>query len=140
LKLNSTNNIIKNSRVRYTGRKNPGIGEGIYIGTATARLNGIIDHSDRNRIINNTMGPFISAEHIDIKEDTRGGLIYNNTFNATGQTGIHDSDTVVNLKGHDYTVSGNTIIHGLNDGFRVRTIKYYTINFQISNVCNVSLK
>jgi hypothetical protein len=106
--------------VRYTGRTNPGIGEGIYIGTATARLNGIIDHSDRNRIINNTIGPFVSADHIDVKEDTRSGFIYNNTFDATGQTGIHDSDTVVNLKGNDYIISDNTIINGFKDGIKVR--------------------
>jgi hypothetical protein len=105
--------------VHYTGRTDPGIGEGIYIGTATAKLNGTFDYSDRNTIINNNLGPNITAEHIDIKEDTRGGIISNNIFNTTGQTGIHDSDTVVNLKGTYYQVFNNTILNGFANGINV---------------------
>jgi hypothetical protein len=121
--LNSSNNVIQNSRVSYTGLVNPGIGEGIYVGTATAKLYGLIDNSDGNSIIGNTLGPFITAEHIDIKEDTRRGVISNNVFDATGQTGIHDSDTVVNLKGEYYQVYNNVVRNMYLSGFKVSQVE-----------------
>jgi hypothetical protein len=116
---NSSDNTLQNSRVSITGRLMPGYGEGLYIGTATARLNGTIDLTDRTKVISNRFGPNITAEHNDIKEDTHGGVLYNNTYDGAGQTGIHDSNTIVNLKGSGYAVSSNTIINGLQHGIRV---------------------
>jgi hypothetical protein len=119
---NSSDNTFQNSRISYTGRSKPGYGEGLYVGTATARLNGTVDRSDRTKIISNQFGPQITAEHNDIKEDTHDGVIYNNTYDGAGQTGIHDSNTIVNLKGSGYAVSGNTVINGIQHGIRMNRI------------------
>jgi hypothetical protein len=40
------------------------------------------DRSDRNQALNNTIGPDVTAEHVDIKEGTQSGVVRGNTFNG----------------------------------------------------------
>jgi hypothetical protein len=122
---NSTDNTVQNSAISYTGRLEPGYGEGLYVGTATSKLNGSVDHTWRVRVLANHFGPHITAEHMDIKEDTRAGLVYNNTFNAVGQTGVHASNVVLNVKGAGYVLKDNIIKQGFQHGLRVLFKHYF---------------
>ena len=82
----SSHNIIQNTVISNTGLKTPDYGEGIYIGSAknnwATYTNGVEDRCDSNTVLKNKIGPNISAECIDIKEGTTGGLIKENYFDA----------------------------------------------------------
>ena len=85
---NSTDNIIQNSQISFTGRKEPQNGEAVYIGAAYIHwINNFTgpDRSNRNQIVNNLFGPFISAESIDIKEGVDSIIVANNTINGLGK-------------------------------------------------------
>ena len=108
----SNHNIIKNSEVTHTGKKRPGYGEGIYIGSAYSNWakhsDGQPDKCDSNQVLNNKLGPFITAECIDIKEGTTGGIIRGNTFEAQGITGENSADSWLDVKGNHYLIEENT--------------------------------
>ncbi len=123
----SKHNIIKNSEVTHTGKKRPGYGEGIYIGSAYSNWakysNGQPDQCDSNQVLNNKLGPYITAECIDIKEGTTGGIIRGNTFEAQGITGENSADSWIDVKGNHYLIENN-IGHNtppsvLLDGYQV---------------------
>ncbi|ANN20322.1 hypothetical protein SD37_35195 [Amycolatopsis orientalis] len=104
----STDNVVKNSEVTDTGREYAGYGEGIYFGSANGNWpSGIPDRSDRNKALNNKIGPNVRAESIDIKEGTTGGELRGNVFDGTGQSGEHFADSWVDLKGNNYVVADN---------------------------------
>ncbi len=65
---NSSNNTIQNSFISYTGLKDPGFGEGVYIGSAYENWinDARPDLSNNNQVLNNYFGPNITAECIDI--------------------------------------------------------------------------
>jgi hypothetical protein len=135
----SSDNIIRNSKVTLAGRVTQGFGEGIYIGTAYSNWEnssqGKPDRSDRNKVLNNEVSN-TGAESIDIKEATSGGVISGNVFDGSGMcwnTGItcNFADSVMDMKGRDYVVSGNTVRNvnvrwngdtPENDGFQVHAI------------------
>jgi len=90
----------------------PGFGEGVYLGSAKSNwnkygANGGADHSDRNKVLNNRIGPGVAAELLDIKEGTVDGLISGNTFDGTGIQGENSADSWVDAKGNHYTLDGN---------------------------------
>jgi hypothetical protein len=104
----STDNVVQNSEVSDTGRQIAGYGEGIYFGSAVSNwLGGLPDRSDRNKALNNKIGPKVRAESIDIKEGTTGGELTGNTFDGTGQTGANSGDSWVDIKGNGYLVKNN---------------------------------
>lgn len=104
----STDNVVKNSEVTDTGREYAGYGEGIYFGSAKGNWpGGTPDRSDRNKALNNKIGPNVRAESIDIKEGTTGGELRGNVFDGTGQSGEHFADSWVDLKGNNYVVADN---------------------------------
>jgi hypothetical protein len=113
----SSHNTIQNSEISQVGLKTPDYGEGIYIGSAksnwTTYTNGNPDVCDSNRVINNRIGPGITAECIDIKEGTTGGLIQGNYFDATGITGANSGDSWIDVKGNYYLIEEN---EGFNPG------------------------
>jgi parallel beta helix pectate lyase-like protein len=111
---NSTDNIVQNSEISDTGLNQPGFGEGIYFGQAVSNWpNGQPDRSDRNRAINNRLGPNIRAEHLDLKEGTTGGEVRGNTFDGAGMSGANFADSWIDVKGSGYRITGNT---GANHG------------------------
>lgn len=123
----SKHNIIKNCEVSHTGKKRPGFGEGIYIGTAYSNwpkyTDGKPDQCDSNQVLNNTLGPYITAECIDIKEGTTGGIVRGNAFEAQGITGENSADSWIDVKGNHYLIEAN-IGHNtqpsvLLDGYQV---------------------
>lgn len=113
----SSNNTVQNVTITNTGLKTPDYGEGIYIGSAVSNwptyTNGNPDLCDSNKILNNTIGPAVTAECIDVKEGTTGGLIRGNTFDATGITGANSGDSWMDVKGNKYLIEYNT---GTNPG------------------------
>lgn len=113
----SSHNIIQQVTIQNTGLKTPDYGEGIYIGSAKNHWanysNGLPDKCDSNLVQNNHIGPGITAESIDVKEGTTGGIIRGNYFDATGITGANSGDSWIDVKGN-YTLIENN--KGFNPG------------------------
>ena len=118
----SSHNTIQNSEISDTGVTNTSYGEGVYLGSANSNwatyTGGLPDTSDYNQVLNNHIGPNVSAEAIDIKEGTTGGIISGNYFDAAGLSGANSADSWVDVKGNDYLISGNTGVIALLDGFQ----------------------
>jgi hypothetical protein len=133
LRASSSDNVLKNSAVHDTGLRSPAFGEGLYVGSAQNNWNQYggnagsgPDRSDRNQVLDNHFGPNVTAEHLDIKEGTVGGVVAGNTFDARGISGVNFADSWIDLKGSGYTLTGN---HGrysggtaLVDGYQVHEI------------------
>ncbi|MEU7408125.1 right-handed parallel beta-helix repeat-containing protein [Streptomyces sp. NPDC042638] len=113
----STDGVIRNSRVYDTGNDGRGMGEGVYVGTA----NTLSDRSDRVQILNNTIGPDVGGENVDVKEGTTGARIIGNTFDGSGLTGANYDDSWVDVKGNDVLVQDNTGTRTSNDGYQTHT-------------------
>ncbi|MGC4232297.1 MAG: chondroitinase-B domain-containing protein [Niabella sp.] len=125
----SSKNTVQNCIITYVGLETPDYGEGIYIGSAKNNWgkysNGQPDNCDSNRILNNTIGPFVTAECIDIKEGTTGGLIKGNHFNSEGITGANGGDSWMDVKGNNYRIEDNT---GYNPGGNTAFADGYQVN------------
>jgi len=116
---NSTDNTVQNSEITDTGLREPGFGEGLYFGQAVSNWpNGQPDRSDRNKAINNKIGPDVRAEHLDLKEGTTGGEVRGNTFDGTGMSGENFADSWIDVKGNGYQITGNRGSNALQDGFQ----------------------
>ncbi len=123
----SSNNTVQNCEITQTGLKTPDYGEGIYIGSAknnwATYTAGNPDRCDSNKSLSNTIGPNITAECIDVKEGTTGGVIHGNKFDATGITGANSADSWMDVKGNGYLIEGNT---GNNPGGSIFKDGYQT--------------
>jgi hypothetical protein len=123
----SVGNTLRDSTILRTGRLRPGYGEGVYIGTSNDKwhfdYNGEPDRSDFNQVINCNIGPEVTAEHIDIKEGTTGGIIRNNVMNGAGISGENYADSFLDVKGNAYVVEDNVgFVNGpssIMDGIQV---------------------
>ncbi|MER6501007.1 right-handed parallel beta-helix repeat-containing protein [Streptomyces sp. NPDC001455] len=113
----SKNGVIKNSRIHDTGQDGSGMGEGVYVGTA----GDLSDRSDGVQILNNTIGPGVGGENIDIKEGTTGARVIGNTFDGSGLTGANYDDSWVDVKGNDVLVQGNRGSRTTNNGYETHT-------------------
>ncbi|MCT2543448.1 right-handed parallel beta-helix repeat-containing protein [Streptomyces atratus] len=113
----SRNGVIKNSRIYDTGHDGRGMGEGVYVGTA----GDLSDRSDGVQILDNTIGPGVGGENIDIKEGTTGARIIGNTFDGSGLTGANYDDSWVDVKGNDVLVEGNKGSRTTNNGYETHT-------------------
>jgi parallel beta-helix repeat protein len=142
----SSNNTLENSRVFNTGRVQPGFGEAVYIGSAKSNwskygnTNGI-DASHNNKILNNELGPNITAECIDVKEGTRNGLIQGNVMMGDGITEENFADSVVDMKGDNYLVTENMMRYTptaqsnhLLDGFQIHGNSVNGVSYGNDNV------
>jgi Periplasmic copper-binding protein (NosD) len=141
----SSDNTLQNSRVYNTGRVQPQYGEGVYLGSAKSNWSNISnnqpDTSNRNKVLNNVLGPNVTAEGIDIKEGTREGLIQGNTFIGDGITGENFGDSVMDMKGDNYLVTGNQVNHtptassnNLVDAFQVHKNSVGGVQYGSNNV------
>ena len=123
----SSHNTVQQVEVSNIGLKTPDYGEAIYIGSAKSNwstyTNGNPDKCDSNKVLNNKLGPGITAECIDIKEGTTGGLIKGNYFDATGITGANGGDSWIDVKGNDYLIEEN---EGFNPGGSIFIDGYQT--------------
>lgn len=142
IRYNSSYNTVAFSKIMHTGKGYPGNGEGIYVGTASGRTVDCGNPSDQtnyNVIVNNTFGPKVPSENIDVKEYTVGGRIMNNTFNGAGLKGIHASTSWVALKGKEWVVANNTGYSLAVKGAGIRVLKraptYGSSNLFLNNTC-----
>lgn len=124
---NSVGVVIRNSTVHDTGLTNVDYGEGIYVGTAKSNWASImgssstLDRSDRVLIENNRITD-TTAEGIDIKEGTTGGIVRGNVFLRVGNSGGAFADSWVDVKGNGYLLEGNSgSITGL-DAFQTHSV------------------
>lgn len=123
----SSDNKLQNSNIHHVGLVRPGYGEGVYIGSAISNwarhTNNEPDRCDNNIIINNVIGPYVTAECIDIKEGTTGGIIKGNTFYSEGISGENSADSWIDVKGNKYLIEENKGINHqpsvLLDGYQV---------------------
>ncbi|MEV7403843.1 right-handed parallel beta-helix repeat-containing protein [Streptomyces sp. NPDC091267] len=113
----SSDGVLRNSRIYDTGHDGRGMGEGVYVGTA----GDLSDNSDRVQILDNTIGPDVGGENVDIKEGTTGARIVGNTFDGTGLTGANYDDSWVDVKGNDVLVEGNHGSRTTNNGYETHT-------------------
>lgn len=118
LREDSSYDTVSRNLIRDTGRYKSFYGEGIYVGTANknwCRYTGCQpDASDHNTITGNNIA-HTTAENIDIKEGTTGGIISGNYFNGTGMD-PSAATSWVNVKGNGWKITGNTGIDSVRDG------------------------
>jgi hypothetical protein len=118
----SSDNVVRRLTVRQTGLRRAKYGEGIYIGSAQSNwceLTGCRpDRSDRNVIEDNTISD-TTAESVDVKEGTTGGVLRGNTFDGAGMTA---ADAWVDVKGNGWTITGNRGTTTPTDGFQVHEV------------------
>jgi hypothetical protein len=119
----ASHDTLEANLIHDTGRVTAEYGEGIYVGSyngAWASLTGgQPDRSDSTVVRNNVIGPNVTAEAIDVKEGTTGGLLEGNTFDGRGMVMSQPwVDSWVELKGNGYTVRNNRGTTSLRDGFQ----------------------
>ncbi|MDQ1911432.1 DUF1080 domain-containing protein [Paenibacillus sp. GD4] len=103
----SSYNTIQGSTIRDCGVLTPDYGEGIYVGSDYGKWSTYVKETDYNVIRNNTIGPNVAAESIDIKEGSKGTLVEGNTFNGTGISGANSADSFMDVKGNDNIIRNN---------------------------------
>ncbi len=120
LRSGSSDNVVSGLKVDSTGLTRPEFGEGIYVGSAKdnwCRYSACQpDTSDRNTVTDNTFGPAVTAENIDIKEGTTGGTVAGNSFNGAGTTA---ADSWVDVKGNNWQLTDNRGQDAPKDGMQV---------------------
>ncbi len=120
----SSDNVVQGNTVRNTGQRRDDFGEGIYVGTAQSNWKSITggrpDNSDRNVVRDNHISA-TTAEPVDIKEGTTGGVLSGNTFDGGGLTGSH-ADSWVDVKGNRWLIEGNTGRNSRGDGFQTHQV------------------
>jgi hypothetical protein len=118
----STGAHIVGNRISDTGLHEAKYGEGVYIGSAKSNWCDIShcdpDTSDNAVVQGNTISG-TTAENVDIKEGTTGGTLSGNSFDGAGST---DADSWVDVKGNDWTITGNTGVHSSGDGFQTHQV------------------
>lgn len=120
LRNSSVSATIRNSSIHDTGLTVPSFGEGIYIGSAMSNWTTPTtpDRSNSAQILNNTISN-TTAEGIDAKEGTLGGVISGNVFTNAGYSGSNFADSWVDIKGNGYQITGNSGSTALLDAFQV---------------------
>jgi hypothetical protein len=136
----SSDNRVMGNTIRGAGLRKPKFGEGIYVGTAESNWCDISscepDKSDRNEIRGNAVSG-TTAENVDIKEGTSGGVLMGNTFDGSA---ITEADSWVDVKGRGWRIEGNTGRHSPLDGFQTHEILdgWGTENVFSNNVAEVN--
>ena len=120
----SSHDTVSHCMVRDTGLLVQFYGEGIYVGSANKNwcryTNCQPDASDYDVITGNNIAG-TTAENIDIKEGTTGGQITGNNFDGIGMV-ASAATAWVNVKGNDWTITGNTGVNSIKDGFQVHQV------------------
>ena len=114
----SSDNRIVGNTVRDTGRRQPRFGEGIYVGSARNNWCRYTecrpDWSHRNVVVGNDIAR-TTAESIDVKEGTAGGVIAGNLLSGAGMT---HADSWIQVKGNRWLVERNTGRRSPEDGIQ----------------------
>ncbi|MDX2377864.1 right-handed parallel beta-helix repeat-containing protein [Microbacterium sp. LRZ72] len=122
LRAHSSDNVVEGNTISATGLRTPEFGEGIYVGSAESNWCEYTgcepDRSDRNTIRGNTIVD-TTAEAIDIKEGTTGGRLVGNALTGSDRAVV---DSLIDLKGAQWEVSGNTLTSTRGDGASIHVI------------------
>ncbi len=125
LRSNTTDSLVVGNTIYSTGHRRDKFGEGVYIGSAQANwgilTGGQPDRSDRNAVSGNLIYG-TTAEPIDVKEGTTGGLVTGNQLDAGALT-EDGGDSCIDAKGNDWLVSGNTCTGSAHDGYQTHRNK-----------------
>lgn len=120
----SSDDVISHCLIRDTGLLESFYGEGLYVGSAHknwCRYSGCQpDASDHDVLTGNNIAS-TTAENIDIKEGTTGGTISDNQFNGAGMAESAATGWI-NVKGNDWTISGNTGVNSVKNGYQVHQV------------------
>jgi hypothetical protein len=120
----SSDNVVQGNTVRKTGLRRDQFGEGIYLGTAQSNWCTVTDckpdMSDRNTVRGNDISG-TTAESVDIKEGTSGGVLSGNTFDGAALSGSH-ADSWVDVKGNGWMIEGNVGRNAREDGFQTHEV------------------
>jgi len=100
----SSNNWIDSCFVSNTGLSTPGYGEGVYVGSDKGKWEKFAKECDSTRITRCTIGPGVTAEHIDVKEGSSFTLIEHCVFEGAGISGANSAGSFVDIKGNDVIV------------------------------------
>jgi hypothetical protein len=118
----STDNRVSGNTIRDTGNRKPKFGEGVYVGTAESNWCDVSDcepdASDRNLVDGNDIAG-TTAESVDLKEGTTGGVLRGNTFDGSALSG---ADSWVDVKGNDWIIEDNAGTASPKDGYQVHNI------------------
>lgn len=109
-------NTVKNCRITNTGRRNKGVGEGIYLGSSSKNTRN--DKCIGNQILYNTIGPGVTAEPIDVKENTRDGVVKGNILDGRDLCSCKHAVSLINVKGNGYLIEGNVGKNAKQDFFK----------------------
>jgi len=94
---------VLDSNVHDTGMLTAKYGEAVYIGSAKSTSG--YDYNCNNNLVSGcTLGPNVTAEHVDIKEYTTGNVVENCKFLGAGMT---ECDSFVDIKGNETVVRNN---------------------------------
>jgi hypothetical protein len=122
LRKNSTANVVRGLTVYNTGNRRDKFGEGIYVGSAQSNWGTITggqpDRSNGNFVLDNVISQ-TTAESVDIKEGTTGGVVAGNTFDGARLTG---ADSWVDVKGNGWLIAGNAGRTSPKDGFQTHVV------------------
>jgi parallel beta helix pectate lyase-like protein len=120
----SSDNVVQGNTIRKTGVRRAEFGEGIYVGSAQSNwctvTNCKPDSSDRNILRRNNISA-TTAESIDIKEGTSGGVVNGNTFDGGSMSGPY-ADSWVDVKGNNWMIEANVGHNARQDGFQTHEV------------------
>lgn len=106
LRTGSSRNVLQGLQISGAGLRTSDRGEGIYIGSAQSNWCKLTDcepdRSDDNQLIDNRIEG-TTAEAIDIKEGTSGGVLRGNRLDGRAATSV---DSLVDVKGNGWTIAG----------------------------------
>lgn len=114
---NSHDNAVVGTTVRDTGKADPQFGEALYVGSAKSNWKSLMGSSkkpDRTHdtcFADNTIGPNVRAEGIDIKEGSYNTFVLRNRFDLKGISGRNYSDSAIDAKGSYIYLYGNTFVN-----------------------------
>jgi len=133
-------NTVRRCKIFNTGRVKKGVGEGIYLGSSSKNRKN--DKCVGNKILYNTIGPGVTAEPIDVKENTRNGKIIGNVVNGKNLCGCQHAVSLINVKGNGYRIEGNIGLHARQDFFKTsETIRGEgRNNVFTNNVCKTRVR
>jgi hypothetical protein len=116
----SSDSVLRNSFIHDTGVNGAGYGEGAYVGSAEATWStfgcpdavervALGDNTERTLIEGNVFAD-VPAEGVDVKEGTDSGTVRGNTFRRTGNSGQHQGDSAIDVKGDNWLIEDNTVV------------------------------
>lgn len=104
----SDHTTIDGCNIHHTGTVSAGFGEGIYIGTDKGSWSSYDPYVEYTTVKNCTIGPYVAAEALDIKEGSSETVVEYCSIDATGISGANYADSFIDLKGIRTYVRYNT--------------------------------